>query len=313
MLADQGITVSDRDVVVPAPGSPLRAGEQVVVRFARPLKVTVDGAPHIYWTTALTVDSALRDLGVRADGARLSASRSETLGRAGMTVIVSHPKAVTLVADGRARQVTTTAATVSDLLAEQHVAPRPADQLSVLPAAPVVDGSVVALTRIERHRVLVTEPVAPATAQEPDAHLAQGQQHVVTPGRSGKRSAVYDVVLADGHETSRTQLSAVVVQQPVRRVVQVGTGPASAAGAAVPGADGLNWTALARCESGGNPHAVNPAGYYGLYQFSRSTWHAVGGSGLPSQASSAEQLYRAKLLYRRGGAAQWGCGRHLFD
>ena len=29
----------------------------------------------------------------------------------------------------------------------------------------------------------------------------------------------------------------------------------------------LNWAALARCESGGNPRAVNPAGYYGLYQF----------------------------------------------
>jgi soluble lytic murein transglycosylase-like protein len=81
----------------------------------------------------------------------------------------------------------------------------------------------------------------------------------------------------------------------------------------VAGADGLNWAALARCESGGNPRAVNPAGYYGLYQFSPGTWHAVGGSGLPSEAPPSEQLYRAKLLYARGGAGQWGCGRRLFD
>ena len=98
------------------------------------------------------------------------------------------------------------------------------------------------------------------------------------------------------------------------RVVQVGTGSATdGATGPVPGADGLDWASLARCESGGNPKAVNPAGYYGLYQFSPGTWQTVGGSGLPSDASPAEQLYRAKLLYQRGGAGQWGCGRHLFD
>jgi soluble lytic murein transglycosylase-like protein len=84
-------------------------------------------------------------------------------------------------------------------------------------------------------------------------------------------------------------------------------------GGNVAGADGLNWASLARCESGGNPKAVNPAGYYGLYQFSPSTWRSMGGSGLPTQASSSEQLYRAKMLYKKAGAGQWGCGRHLFD
>jgi hypothetical protein len=76
----------------------------------------------------------------------------------------------------------------------------------------------------------------------------------------------------------------------------------------------LNWRALARCESGGNPRAVNPAGYYGLYQFTPSTWRSVGGSGLPSHASSREQTLRAQILFRRSGSSPWPvCGRHLFD
>jgi peptidoglycan hydrolase-like protein with peptidoglycan-binding domain len=76
----------------------------------------------------------------------------------------------------------------------------------------------------------------------------------------------------------------------------------------------LNWRALARCESGGNPRAVNPAGYYGLYQFSRSTWRGVGGSGLPSHASSAEQTRRAQTLFSRTGARSWPhCGPRLFS
>ena len=77
----------------------------------------------------------------------------------------------------------------------------------------------------------------------------------------------------------------------------------------------LNWGALANCESGGNPKAVDPSGtYYGLYQFSVSTWDSLGGSGLPSSASASEQTTRAELLYQRSGAGQWPvCGHFLFS
>ena len=82
-----------------------------------------------------------------------------------------------------------------------------------------------------------------------------------------------------------------------------------------PTADGLNWSALAGCESGGNPQAVNTAGpYYGLYQFLESTWRSVGGTGIPTQNSASEQTYRAQILYNRSGAGQWPvCGRLLFN
>lgn len=78
-------------------------------------------------------------------------------------------------------------------------------------------------------------------------------------------------------------------------------------------AAGLNWAALAECESSGNPKAVNPAGYYGLYQFSLRTWASVGGTGNPVDASPAEQLKRAQILYNSYGAGQWPtCGPNLF-
>ncbi|MDD9205688.1 transglycosylase family protein, partial [Georgenia sp. 10Sc9-8] len=66
------------------------------------------------------------------------------------------------------------------------------------------------------------------------------------------------------------------------------------------------WADLARCESGGDPTIVSANGlYYGLYQFSLATWRSVGGSGLPSQASVAEQTERAKILQARSGWGQW--------
>lgn len=82
--------------------------------------------------------------------------------------------------------------------------------------------------------------------------------------------------------------------------------------AASSGGDGV-WAALARCESGGNPSIVSSNGkYHGLYQFTVQTWRAVGGSGLPSQASASEQTMRAKILQQRSGWGQWpACSRKL--
>ncbi len=68
--------------------------------------------------------------------------------------------------------------------------------------------------------------------------------------------------------------------------------------------------AIASCESGGDPTAVNAAGYYGKYQFDEGTWASVGGSGNPAEASEAEQDMRASMLYARAGSSPWPiCGQ----
>lgn len=67
--------------------------------------------------------------------------------------------------------------------------------------------------------------------------------------------------------------------------------------------------AIAACESGGDPSADTGNGYFGKYQFSASTWAAVGGTGNPAAASEAEQDRRAAALYAQAGPSQWPvCG-----
>lgn len=77
--------------------------------------------------------------------------------------------------------------------------------------------------------------------------------------------------------------------------------------------NGLNWSGLAACESGGDASAVDPSGtYHGLYQFDAQTWQSVGGSGVASQASAAEQTKRAQMLYDQRGSQPWPvCGANL--
>lgn len=76
---------------------------------------------------------------------------------------------------------------------------------------------------------------------------------------------------------------------------------------------GLNWGGLAACESGGNASVVSSNGlYHGLYQFDAQTWQSVGGSGVASNASAAEQTQRAQALYDSRGSSPWPvCGARL--
>jgi soluble lytic murein transglycosylase-like protein len=63
---------------------------------------------------------------------------------------------------------------------------------------------------------------------------------------------------------------------------------------------------IAQCESGGNPRAISPGGTYrGKYQFSRTTWRNLGGTGDPAAAPEWLQDRLALKLYRRAGTAPW--------
>lgn len=66
------------------------------------------------------------------------------------------------------------------------------------------------------------------------------------------------------------------------------------------------WTALALCESGGDPKARSADGrYYGAFQFSPATWQSLGYSGRASDHSYATQLRGAQRLQARDGWDQW--------
>ncbi|HMJ33542.1 MAG TPA: transglycosylase family protein [Baekduia sp.] len=67
---------------------------------------------------------------------------------------------------------------------------------------------------------------------------------------------------------------------------------------------------IAQCESGGDPTAVSADGHYrGKYQFTRSTWKQMGGSGDPAAAPEAEQDRLAAALLAAQGTSPWPvCG-----
>ncbi|MGW4157448.1 transglycosylase family protein [Micromonospora chersina] len=97
-------------------------------------------------------------------------------------------------------------------------------------------------------------------------------------------------------------------------VVGAATGAAALLGPAAPAsAAGVNWDAVAQCESGGNWHINTGNGYYGGLQFSRSTWNGYGGQKYASRAdlaSRSEQIAIAEKVLDGQGIGAWPvCGK----
>jgi Transglycosylase-like domain len=73
----------------------------------------------------------------------------------------------------------------------------------------------------------------------------------------------------------------------------------AASSAPVVSTGGIDWYAIADCESGGNWHINTGNGYYGGLQFSQATWAAAGGLKYASRAdlaSASEQIAVASTL-----------------
>jgi hypothetical protein len=165
--------------------------------------------------------------------------------------------------------------------------------------------------RITGSRQVREELIAFETERTRDTSLFVGTEIVVRQGRQGARRVTYALRTVNGVKQQPEKIDEEVVREPVTQRVKAGVKPLPDS---VEGADGLNWSGLAQCESGGRADAVDPSGTYGgLYQFDTGTWHSLGGSGRPQDASAAEQTYRAKKLYVQRGASPWPhCGRRLY-
>jgi len=304
VLADEGISVHDRDIVLPAPDSPVSDGSRITVRFSRPLAVSVDGVKHTYWTTATRVSDALDQLGIRFAGAALSTSRSASIDRQGMALTITTPKDVVVkLGRTKARKVVIAAADVRDLLDKLGAAYDENDLVKPGLAARVDDGDRIVLTRVRVKRLHVArEKVAPPVIERQDATMYAGDRKVVRPGTPGVRDVTYRIVFHNGEEFRRVVLSQHVLTDAVATIVKVGTKTVS---------DGSVWDRIAQCESGGNWHANTGNGYYGGLQFSLGTWQAYGGSGRPDQNSREQQIAVAERVRdASGGYGAWPvCGK----
>ncbi|MFC9786575.1 transglycosylase family protein [Rhodococcus sp. NPDC127528] len=303
VLADAGYSIGDKDLVAPAKDSSVSDGETVVLRRARELTLTVDGAPRTLWTTALTVDEALTQESLAGD-VHVSASRSQRLPLDGANLDVISPKVVNLI-DGAAASapVRLAAATVGDLLTAHGIPLEQADTVVPGPETPVTEGLDVKVTRTRTANKVETQPLAPPEQriEDPTMNMSRTvQEHAGTPG---VQDVTYAVTTVNGVETARQEVAANVTTPAQPKVVRVGAKPGTEV---PPVTNGSTWDALAQCEATGN-WAINTGnGFYGGVQFDQNTWERQGGLKYAPRADLATREEQIAIASKTQQSQGWG-------
>ncbi|PFG37489.1 uncharacterized protein YabE (DUF348 family) [Flavimobilis soli] len=324
VLAEQGLTVGEHDIVAPTPEAALNEGTQVTVRIARQVTVSDGDTESTVWATGTDAGEVLDTLAARGEDVHLVASRSSE--RTALPVELPSDEAVNVVDAGEVIPLAAGPSNVDEALDAAGVTLGELDTVAVdvrdddgseLEPGVVGTVSVVVTRHAVEERTKVTKIEHKTKTVEDSSRYEDLPVVVRTAGKDGKRTRTYEVTLVDGEVVDKVKTSDEVTKKPVTEVRVKGTkerpapkaakssGSTSTKSQGKAPSSGV-WAKLAACESGGRPNAVSASGaYHGLYQFSVATWRSVGGSGLPSQASAAEQTKRAKMLQARSGWGQW--------
>ncbi|RVW02927.1 resuscitation-promoting factor [Rhodococcus xishaensis] len=307
-----GYPIGEHDAVAPNADSTLSDGDTVVLRRAREIALTVDGEPRTVWSTALTVDDAMRQFSLASD-AYVSASRGERIPIEGIALDVVNAKTVK-VSDGGAPSIETRAAapTVGEFLAVTDASLEQGDTVEPAHDTELTDGLDIVVTRNRTETRTETEPVPAPEHRVDDPELTEGQTTVETPGVPGERTVTMTVTTVNGVETDRQELSSSLLREAIPAVVRVGTKPRPSAPSV---SDGSVWDLLAQCEATGN-WAINTGnGFYGGLQFTQRTWAGFGGTQYAARADQAtreEQIAVAMKVQATQGWGAWpACTRKL--
>ncbi|GAA4852310.1 resuscitation-promoting factor [Actinomycetospora corticicola] len=307
-LASGDIEVGPADQMSPSPTAKIADGDRLVVNHSRQVNLVVDGKPMSITTTATTVAEALGQLGMPTGALAASAPLGSLIPSSGMNLAVQLPKNVTFTDGGGApQQLTTTAASIQEFLAQRGLQMGPLDTVN---SGDLVNGAAITVVRNAVTQVTETQPIAPPMQTVEDATMDAGTTKVDQPGQAGEQVQTFTVNTTNGKETGRTAMGApTVTKQAVGGVMRKGT---KKAGPAI--GNTAKWDRMVKCEAGGDWNINTGNGYYGGLQFDKQTWNAYGGGQYAPRADLAtreEQIAVAeKVRDARGGYGAWPvCGK----
>jgi uncharacterized protein YabE (DUF348 family) len=227
VLAEKDVTVGEHDTVVPSLASKVSKGSEISVRYGRPITVTIDGKQTTMWTTATTVEEALGLFGIDS-GAKISASRSTTISREGLSFDVNSPRNVTLAVDGATKPVTATG-TVADALRAAGVTLGIDDEVTPDLSTALTDNLAIAIVRVEIRTIVKTVAVPYTATTQNDATLASGTKKVQTPGVNGQAAETWEQTVRDGTLVGEVRVSSAITAAAQAQVTLVGTKTATSA------------------------------------------------------------------------------------
>lgn len=294
LLERLDIKLKEGDVVEPSRETEI-ASDNFRINVYRAVPVTVvDGDQKTFtYSAAATPRSIVKQAGVSVyPEDKLELLPTENFleeSSIGERVVVNRATPVTLNLYGTPASLRTHAKTVGDLVQQRGIKVDKEDTIQPSLETPITKDTQIFLIRKGTQIQTVEEAVPMPVESVSDPSLAYGTAAVRQQGAPGKKLVTYQIELQNGQEVGRKVIQEVVSVEPVKQILAKGNKPLTVSL--------QTWLyKLRMCESGGNYQTNTGNGFYGAYQFMRSTWDRIATrvrpdlvGVLPSNASPADQ------------------------
>ena len=315
-IEKSGIILNEHDRVEPGLDSEISNVEyNVNVYRAHPVVIVEDSLKKPVVSSYQTGNEIVKEAGINLrdeDTVELQKANELTDG-AGLKAIIKRATPINLTFFGKNEVVYTQSKTVGDFLKDRNIKLGKDDKMSHLEADAITASMDLRVWREGRQTITVEEEVAYPTEKIQDADKAPGYKEIRQAGKNGKRTATYDIVVQDGVEVSRTETNSIIITQPVKQIEVHGAKFAYAGGPL----SEAQITALGTCESGMTANRNSGNGFYGAFQFTKSTWRSSApapyNNGDPHEAPlDAQKQAVQNLLSRSSIFTQFpGCANKM--
>jgi len=159
-------------------------------------------------------------------------------------------RAVTVFIDGESQEISTSGKTVAEVLSMQNIALGADDK--TLPAQEEECGGFIEVIRVTKDTIIEEKKIAYPVERVQSETMFAGQERIKQKGVSGLEKSVYEIVLENGIEISRSLIEKTLVKEPVKQVVEIGNLHTTARGGEV-----LNFSKTLTMAATGYTHTGN--------------------------------------------------------
>lgn len=198
-------------------------GITVYVNLKKQVIITDNGKSTVVTTFKNTVKDLLAEKNIKIRNEDVVTPSLNSKLKEGMKVNIKRAYPVVIHVDGKDITIYTVKPTLKDVLAQGNITLSPIDKISTPINSSTYSGMNVTITRVNEKIITQDEDIAYETQTVQNDNMIRGQTLVVQEGQNGKREKTVKITYEDGKEVSRQVLKDVVIQNPITKIVQVGT------------------------------------------------------------------------------------------
>ena len=228
LLKKLHLRLNQGDVVEPSLSTPINQDEfRINIYRAGPVEI-VDGTQKSFTFSAATTPRAIAEQAAKTVYPQdyITTEPAENFlatGTIGEQVVINRATPVDLNLYGTPLVIRTHAATVADLIKQEHIHLAASDQILPAQSTPLTADTQVFVVRHGTKIESVTQTIAMPVQTIDDSSLAYGTNAIRQQGSAGQQVTTYQEELRDGVVVGQNVIQTVVTQPPVTEIVVIGT------------------------------------------------------------------------------------------